>query len=198
MPKRSKQQWLEMIYRTRPSAFAVDALKREFIRNTPTDDLSESEANEVQAALKRLEVQAALKRLGVQAALERLEVTARETPLRQVSDTTDSLQAVIEYRPHGAGGKGRLFIEIEGKSQLEPLENTVLDKLQVYIMLDGESFAGLQVDNAASLPKQLSETLEALSRLELPRVDCAEAGLENAAVTDVLSWAVQHRVLAGR
>jgi hypothetical protein len=54
------------------------------------------------------------------------------------------------------------------------------------------------VDNAASLPKQLSETLEALSRLELPRVDCAEAGLENASITDVLSWAVQHRVLAGR
>jgi hypothetical protein len=180
MPKRSKQQWLEMISRTQPSAFAVDALKREFARNTSTDDLSESEANEVQAAL------------------ERFEVAARETPLRQVSDTTGNLQTVIEYRPHGAGGKGRLFIEIEGRSQLEPLENTMLDRLRVYVMLDGESFAGLQVDNAASLPEQLSETLEALSRLELPRVDCAEAGLENASVADVLSWAVQHRVLAGR
>lgn len=180
MPKRSKQQWLEMISRTQPSAFAVDALKREFARNAPTDDLSESEAHEVQAAL------------------EALEGAARETPLRHVSDTTGRLQAVIEYRLHGAGGKGRLFIEIEGKSQLEPLENTVLDAFQVYVMLDGESFAGLQVDNAASLPERLSETLEALSTLELPNVDCAEAGLENASVTDVLDWAVQHRVMAGR
>jgi hypothetical protein len=181
MPKRTKEQWLEMIQRTRPTAFAVDALESEFGRNAASDGLTESEVQEIRAALERL-------------SLERQTVGAQLIAPFPI----ERPRASIEYRPHGSGGRGRLFIEIEDRAQLEPLENPVLDDFKVYVMTDGSDFAGVQVDDATELPARLEIALEALNALELPTVDCGEAGLEGARISDVLAWAVEHRVPVGR
>jgi hypothetical protein len=179
MPRRTKSQWLEMINRTRPTEFAVKALETEFARHLESDGLTESDVQEIRAALERL----SLGNAGTQ-------------PIAPSS--TAHPNASVEYRPNGSGGKGRLFIEIEDRAQLEPLENPALDEFKVYVMTDGSRFAGVQVDNATELPPRLEDALDALNALELPVVDCVEADLEGARISDVLVWAVKNRVLAGR
>lgn len=183
MPRRTREQWLEMIQRTRPTVFAVSALEAELERNLGTDGLSDSDVNEIRASLEKLVLEA--------------------QPVRAALAPTERLQAAIEYRPNGSGGRGRLFIEIEGRAQLEPLETLtpqigVLDEFKVYIMTDGSAFAGLQVDDATELPARSEGARAALDALDLPAVDCSEANLQSASVSDVLSWALEHRVLAGR
>jgi hypothetical protein len=168
-----------MIQRTRPTAFAVKALETEFERNLASDGLTESDVQELRAAIRG----------------RSLETVG--TPSTALSPTHHP-RASIEYRPHGSGGKGRLFIEIEDRAQLEPLEHPVLDEFKVYVMLDGSRFAGVQVDDATELPARLEDALTTLNALELPAVDCPEADLEGASVADVLAWAVKHRVLIGR
>ena len=179
MPRRTKDQWLEMIRRTRPTVFAANALEAEFGRNAASDGLTEPEINQVRAALEQLVLESQLK------------------PTREAAPT-ERLLAAIEYRPNGSGSRGRLFIEIEGRAQLEPLENPALDDLKLYVMTDGSNFAGLQLDDATELPTHLRAALGALNALELPAVDCIEANLEGATIGDVLAWALEHRVLAGR
>jgi hypothetical protein len=179
MPRRTKTQWLEMIDRTRPTAFALRALETEFERNLASDGLTASDALEIRAAIQK----------------RSLEPDATLTPA--VSMSARPL-AAVEYRPNGSGGKGRLFLEIEDRVQLEPLENPLLDDLKVYVMTDGSRFAGVQVDDATELPARLEQAITALDALELPAVDCIEAGLEDARISDVLAWAIQHRVLMGR
>jgi hypothetical protein len=179
MPQRTKRQWLEMIGRTRPTAFAIKALETEFERNAISDGLTDSDVSEIRAALEK----------------RSLEVD--ETQRITLSPTAHP-QASIEYRPNGSGGKGRLFIEIEDRAQLEPLENPALDEFKVYVMTDGSRFAGLQVDDATELPPRLEVAIDELDALELPVVDCLEANLEAVQISDVLAWAVQNRVLAGR
>ncbi len=179
MPQRTKTQWLEMIQRTRPTGFAIKALKTEFARHVESDGLTESDVHEIRAAL------------------EKLSLEVDETPLDAPSPTARP-QASVEYQPHGSGGKGRLFLEIEDRTQLEPLENPALDELKVYVMTDGSRFAGVQVDDATQLPPRLEVAIDELDALELPVVDCVEAGLEAARISDVLAWAVQNRVLARR
>jgi hypothetical protein len=179
MPQRTKSQWLEMINRTRPTEFAVKALETEFARHLESDGLSESDVQEIRAALEQRSFEPVGALLGA-------------------PSPTQHPNASVEYRPNGSGGKGRLFIEIEDRVQLEPLENPALDELKVYIMTDGSRFAGVQVDNATELPPRLEDALDALNALELPVVDCVEADLEGARISDVLVWAVQNRVLAGR
>lgn len=181
MPRRSREQWLEMIHRTRPTAFAIRALEAEFARHAILDGLTESEVREIRSAIEKRSLEAQ------PAGTQLIAPSSAERP-----------RASIEYRPHGSGGRGRLFIEIEGKTQLEPLENPVLDDLKVYVMTDGSAFAGLQVDDATELPAQLEIALEALTALGLPEVDCTEADLEGVRIAEVLAWAVEHRVLAGR
>ncbi len=179
MPQRTKTQWLEMIGRTRPTGFAIKALETEFARHVESDGLTESDVQEIRAALEK-----------------RILENAGTQPI--APSPTAHLQASIEYRPNGSGDKGRLFIEIEDRAQLEPLENPALDEFKVYVMTDGSRFAGLQVDDATQLPPRLEVAIDELDALELPVVDCVEAGLEGAEISDVLAWAVRNRVLAGR
>jgi hypothetical protein len=171
--KRNTAQWLEMISRVRPSAFAVTALEREFTLNAVSDDLAETEMLEIRNALEQLSNQV-------------LETRATPTSTRP--------QMTIDYRAEGMGGQGRLYLEIAGREQLEPLESEILDDLKVYVFTDGSKFAGLQVDDANTLADRLEPALNGLSTLELEVVDCLEANLEQVGVGEVLTWAVKNRI----
>jgi hypothetical protein len=171
---RTREQWLEMIARTRASDFAVRALENELRRA----EMPESD---------RLEVENALEQLRNQIVLEIVPTASSERP-----------QASIEYRPHGDANKGRLYLEIEGREQVETIEHDGLDALEVYVFSDAKGFAGLQVDNAKTLPERLENALELLRNTDFPAVDCQEAGLENATVADVLAWSCTHRIQIGR
>jgi hypothetical protein len=163
-----------MIARTRASDFAVRALEAELAR---------AELNDAD----RLEVETALEQLRAQIVPDVVPVVSSERP-----------QASIEYRPHGDANKGRLYLEIEGRQQVETIEHDGLDALEVYVFSDANGFAGLQIDNAKSLPERLENALELLRQADLPNVDCAEAGLENSTVADVLAWSCTHRIQIGR
>jgi hypothetical protein len=171
--KRNAAQWLEMISRVKPSAFAVTALEREFTLNAVSDDLSDTEMLEIRNALEQLSSQV---------------LETRATPV------SDRPQMTIDYRSEGMGGRGRLYLEIAGREQLEALESDTLDDLKVYVFTDGSSFAGLQVDDANTLGDRLEKTLNGLSTLELETVDCLEANLEHVEVEEVLVWAVVNRI----
>jgi hypothetical protein len=171
---RTRDQWLEMIARTRASDFAVRALENELRRA----ELPEAD---------RLEVETALEHLRSQIVLEVVPISSSERP-----------QASIEYRPHGDANKGRLYLEIEGREQVETIEHDGLDALEVYVFSDANRFAGLQIDNAKTLPERLESALELLRGTDFPLVDCQEAGLENATVADVLAWSYTHRIQIGR
>jgi hypothetical protein len=163
-----------MIARTRASEFAVRALENELRRA----ELPEAD---------RLEVENALEDLRAQIVLEVVPVVSSERP-----------QASIEYRPHGDANKGRLYLEIEGREQVETIEHDGLDALEVYVFSDAKGFAGLQIDNAKTLPERLENALELLRNTDFPNVDCQEAGLENVSVADVLAWSCTHRIQIGR
>lgn len=162
-----------MIARTKPSAFAVSALEREFTQNAVSDELTDTEMLEIQQALETLANQV---------------LETRATP------TSDRPHMTIDYRSEGMGGRGRLYLEIAGREQLEPLESEILDELKVYVFTDGSSFAGLQIDDANTFPDRLEQTLIGLSTLELETVDCVEADLEHVGVEEVLVWAVKNRI----
>ncbi len=171
--KRSAAQWLEMIARVKPSAFAVTALGREFTLNAVSDALTETEMLEIRHALEQLSNQV---------------LETRATP------TSDRPQMTIDYRREGMGGQGRLYLEITGQEQLELLESEELDPFQIYVFMSNSSFAGLQVDNANTLADKLEPALQELRNLELPLVDCVEANLERVGVAEVLMWAVNNRI----
>jgi hypothetical protein len=162
-----------MISRVKPSAFAVTALERGFTLNRVSHDLNETEMLEIRNAIKQLSNQ------------------VLET---RVTTSSDRPQMTIDYRAEGMGGRGRLYLEIAGREQLEALESEVLDSLQVYVFTDGLMFAGLQVDDANSLADRLEPALNGLSTLELETVDCLEANLEHVGVGEVLMWAVVNRI----
>ena len=159
-----------MIARTRASNFALRALENELRRA----ELPESD---------RLEVANALEHLRAQVVLEVVPVASSERP-----------QASIEYRPHGDANKGRLYLEIEDREQVETVEHDGLDALAVYVFSAAKGFAGLQIDNAKTLPERLEQALEILRSTDFPKIDCAEAGLEDASVADVLAWSCTHRI----
>jgi hypothetical protein len=163
-----------MIARTRASDFAIRALENELAR---------AELNDAD----RLEVESALENLRSQIVLEVVPVAASERP-----------QASIEYRPHGDANKGRLYLEIEGREQTETIEHDGLDALEVYVFSDAKGFAGLQIDNAKTLPERLENALGLLRSTDFPNVDCTEAGLEDVSVADVLAWSCTHRIAIGR
>jgi hypothetical protein len=163
-----------MITRTRASDFAVRALENELRRS----ELPETD---------RLEVEHALENLRAQVVLEVVPIFSSTRP-----------QASIEYRPHGDANKGRLYLEIEGREQVETIEHDGLDALEVYVFLDAKGFAGLQIDNAKTLPQRLENALELLRNSDFPNVDCPEAGLEDVSVADVLAWSFTHRIAIGR
>lgn len=162
-----------MISRVKPSTFAVRALEREFTLNAVSDDLSDPEILEIRNALEALANQV-------------LETQATPTSIRP--------QMTIDYRSEGMGGQGRLYLEITGQEQLEPLEGEELDPFQIYVFMSDSSFAGLQVDNANTLADRLEPARQELRNLELPLVDCVEANLEKVGVEEVLVWAVNNRI----
>jgi hypothetical protein len=172
--KRTAKQWLEMIARTKPSAFAVTALEKEFTQNAVSDDLSQTEMLEIRRALEHLANQ-----------------SLESQTLKIVSDRP---QMTIDYRSEGMGGHGRLYLEIFGHEQLEALESEELDPFQIYVFMSDSSFAGLQVDNANTLFDRLEKAAQELYALELPLVDCVEADLENVNVIQVLEWTVRNRI----
>ena len=163
-----------MIARTRASDFALRALENELQRA----ELS---------ATDRLKVENALEDLRAQIMLEVVPTVSSERP-----------QASIEYRPHGDANKGRLYLEIEGREQVETIEHDGLDALEVYVFSDANGFAGLQIDNAKTLAERLENALELLRNTDFPDVDCPEAGLENVGIADVLAWSCTHRIQIGR
>jgi hypothetical protein len=171
--KRNAAQWLEMIARVKPSAFAITALKRELTQNAVSDDLTETEMLKIRQVIEQLSSRV---------------LETRETP------TSDRPQMTIDYRAEGMGGQGRLYLEITGQEQLEPLESEELDPFQIYVFMSDSSFAGLQVDNANTLADKLEKASLELKALELPNVDCVEAKLENVDVGRVLEWAVKNRI----
>jgi hypothetical protein len=167
-----------MIARTRASNFAVRALEAELARA----ELPQSDRFEVEAALENL----------------RAQIVLEVVPKSDTLALSTRPQASIEYRPHGDANKGRLYLEIEGREQVETVEHDGLDALEVYVFSDAKGFAGLQIDNAKTLPERLENALDLLRNTNFPNVDCIEAGLEDASVADVLAWSCTHRIAIGR
>ncbi len=170
---RSKSQWLEMIARTRPSEFAVTALETQLGREAGSFAPDELEA--------------------LRAALQALKMRVTPDAPDQTSGARGSLN--VDFRREGMGGKGRIYAEIEGRKLRDLMENPVLDEAQVYVFTDAGRLAGFQVDNANTLPDRLEGVLNELESLDLERVACPEAGLEDASLSDVLRWVVQARVI---
>ncbi len=160
---RSVTQWLEMIARTQPSEFAIRALRLQLEREKQF--LQPQELETIQMALSQLEV----------------------TPVA----TTQFGVVNIDYRPEGMGGKGRLYLEVGGRTMRELLENPVLDDLQIYIFLQHNKFAGLQVDAAKTLPQRLKEASAELNNLDLELLDCPDINLKGATIATILELAVQ-------
>lgn len=162
-----------MIARVKPSAFALNALEREFTQKAVSDELNDTEMLEIRNALEQL--------------------SSRVLETREISTSTRP-QMTIDYRSEGMGGRGRLYLEIAGQEQLEPLESEELDPFQIYVFMSDSSFAGLQIDNANALADKLEPALQELRNLELPLVDCLEANLEHVGIGEVLVWAVNNRI----
>ncbi len=164
---RSYVQWLEMIARTHPSAFALQALKNQLEREQ--ENLQPSELETLWQQLRLLEI---------------------------VPDQATQIGVVnLDYRPEGMGGAGRLYLEIGGRTMREVLDNEALDAVQVYVFMNGSSLAGLQVDAANSLPERLPITLRALETLEqdlqLELLDCPDVGLTNSHLSVIFEAAVK-------
>lgn len=155
---RSYVQWLEMISKTRPSAFAVRALQVQLEKER--SGLEPSEFERLLSALQQLEVQ------------------PENTPLLGVVN--------VDYRAEGMGGKGRLYLEVGGRTMREVLDNEVLDAAQVYVFMNGTSFAGLQVDAANTLLERLPAVLRALQDLNLELLDCPDVGLQGVGIAAIL------------
>jgi hypothetical protein len=171
---RSKAQFLEMIHRTRPSEFAVQALETQLSREAV--GFSETELEELYDALRTLRTQIP-------------NAVQPHTIPREAS-----AQLNVEYRAEGMGGKGRIYAEIEGRQLRDLLESTVLDDAQVHVFTDAGLLSGFQVDNANTLSDRLEPVLTALDALNLEPVDCVEAGLTGAGLSDVLRWVVGSRI----
>jgi hypothetical protein len=169
---RSKTQWLEMIARTRPSAFAVNALETQLQREAAQFEAGELE--EVRRALN--------------------ELRSRITEDAPASASSTRAVMNVDYRREGMGGKGRIYAEVEGRKLRDLLENPTLDDAQVYVFLDNDRIAGVQVDNANTLPERLETVLIELDALNLECVDCPEAGLEAVSVSEVLRWLAKVRL----
>jgi hypothetical protein len=163
---RSYVQWLEMISRTRPSEFAVKALQVQLERER--NNLEPSEFERLLLALTQLEV----------------------TP--EITSTNGVVN--IDYRADGMGGKGRLYLEVGGRSLREVLDNEALDAVQVYVFMNNNQFAGLQIDAANTLLERMPAALEALKDLNLELLDCPDAELENASISSILEWAAQRHL----
>ena len=171
---RSKAQFLEMIGRTRPSEFAVQALETQLAREAT--GFNGLELEELHDALEALRAQ--------------VPNAAQDQALAQAARA----QLNVEHRAEGMGGRGRIYAEIEGRKLRDLLDDTVLDDAQVYIFTDAGRLSGFQVDNANNLPDRLGPVLNALDGLNLEHVDCVEAGLEDAGLSDVLRWVVANRI----
>jgi hypothetical protein len=168
-----------MIARTRPSEFAVTALETQLGREAAS--FAPDELEVLRAALEAL----------------KMRVTPQKTydAPDQTSGARGSLN--VDFRREGMGGKGRIYAEIEGRKLRDLMENPVLDEAQVYVFTDAGRLAGLQVDNANTLPNRLTGVLTELESLPLERVDCPEAGLEDVNLAEVLRWVVEARVGGG-
>jgi hypothetical protein len=160
---RSYSQWMLMVARTQKTAFALAALKAQLERERHS--LSESEF------------------LGLWQQLQSFEP---ETTSHKAVGVVN-----IDYRPEGMGGRGRLYLEVGGRTMREPADNAVLDEFQVYLFWDGADFAGLQMDNAKTLPEHLSGLVAQLKTLPLEPLDCPEAGLYSVGLTQMLEWVVE-------
>jgi hypothetical protein len=159
---RSYSQWLLMIARTQKTAFALAALKAQLERERHS--LSESEFLALWQQLHSLEPQISVRpNVGV---------------------------VNVDHRPEGMGGRGRLYLEVGGRTMRELSENVVLDELQVYLFWDGADFAGLQMDNAKTLPERLPAVVAHLETLELEPLDCPEAELYGVGLGQILEWVV--------
>ena len=163
-----------MIAKTRPSAFALQALKLQLER----EDYEASDVEQIRAALGTLQ-----SKITLEPRLPRSSARA---------------QLSVDYRSEGMGGRGRIYAEVDGRKLRDLLENTVLDDAQVYVFTDAGHLSGLQVDNAATLPERFETVLLALDALALEHgleaVDCREAGLESASLSDVLRWVVNNKL----
>jgi hypothetical protein len=151
-------QWLEMISKTRPSAFAVQALQTQLEKERA--GLEPSQFEKLLLALQQLEV--------------------------QPENTVQTGVVNVDYRAEGMGGKGRLYLEVGGRTMREVLDNEALDAAQVYVFMNGTSFAGLQVDAANTLPERLPAVLRALEELGLELLDCPDLGLEGVGIATIL------------
>jgi hypothetical protein len=165
---RSYVQWLEMISRTRPSEFAVKALQSQLERERA--NLEPSDFEKLLLALTQLEITP--------------EIISKNGVVN------------VDYRSDGMGGKGRLYLEVGGRSLREVLDNEALDAVQVYVFMNNSQFAGLQIDAANTLLERLPAALRGLEALSLELLDCPEAGLENSDISSVLEWAVQRYLKA--
>jgi hypothetical protein len=160
---RSYSQWLLMIARTQKTEFALAALKTQLERER--QHLSEAEFLALWQQLHNLKPEVSVAAgLGV---------------------------VNVDYRPEGMGGRGRLYLEVGGRTLREPAENTALDELQVYLFWDGMAFAGLQMDNAKTLPERLPVLVAQLEVLPIELLDCPEAGLYGTDLGQILEWVVR-------
>ena len=167
-----------MIAKTRPSEFALQALQVQLERETFTA----SDLEQIHAALETLQS----------------KITLEPAP----SSSSTRAQLSVDYRSEGMGGRGRIYAEIDGRKLCDLLEHPELDDAQVYVFTDAGRLSGLQVDNAATLPNRLEPVLLALDTLALEHhleaVNCTEAGLEEASLSDVLRWVVGTKLQLAR
>lgn len=157
-----------MIAKTRPSEFALRALQMQLER----EHYDPPDFEQLHAALEGLR-----SKIVTEPALAHSSARARLS---------------VDYRSEGMGGRGRIYAEIDGRKLRDLLESDVLNEMQVYVFTEAGRLSGLQVDNAATLPNRLETVLTALDALALEHyleaVDCPEAGLEAASLSDVLRW----------
>ncbi len=163
-----------MIAKTRPSEFALRALTAQLER----EDYDASDLEQIHAALGTL----------------RSKITLEPVP----SPSSTRAQLSADYRSEGMGGRGRIYAEVDGRKLRDLLEHPDLDEAQVYVFTDAGHLSGLQVDNAATLPDRLGVVVTALDALTLEHhletVDCSEAGLTAASLSDVLRWIVSTKL----
>ncbi len=164
-----------MIAKTRPTEFALQALKTQLGR----ERYDAPDLEQIHAALGML----------------RSEITLEPTVLLPSSTRA---QLSVDYRSEGMGGRGRIYAEVDGRKLRDLLESAVLIEAQVYVFTDAGRLSGLQVDNAATLADRLEIVVTALDALtvehDLEPVDCPEAGLESASLSDVLRWVVSTKL----
>jgi hypothetical protein len=181
---RNWQQWLVLIERTRSDVRSVALLMREWQRSGSQSHLAPEERQHLELALQKLQVQS----------LEHAQQTYDSSlKLLNTPDAPLRPRANLDYRAEGLQGRGRLYIEIDDRPQIYPDDPVTLPFDFIYLFGSDLGFAGLQIDGVDKLIDQRDLVISTLKAIDLPVIDCPEAGLRDVHIVDVLVWWLEHQ-----